>query len=122
MEDLINARADAEQRKKTNFSDDSIIIRIGLSSCGMAAGAGETLDSLEHLIASESLPGIDKSQIHLSQIGCIGLCALEPIVQVQMPGQPLITYGKVTPEVARRILSEHIGNGLIIHQNEIETI
>ena len=122
MEDLINARAEAEQRKRAATSDQDIFIRIGMSSCGIAAGASETLESLKLLIAAKTVSGVDSDRIHLSQIGCIGQCALEPIAQVQIPGQPIVTYGKVTPDVARRILVEHIGNGLIVRQNEIESI
>ena len=57
-----------------------------------------------------------------SKIGCLGLCALEPVVQVQTGEQPPVTYGKVTPEVARRILKEHIGKGLIVQEYVIENV
>ena len=38
------------------------------------------------------------------------------LVQVLTPDQPPVTYGKVTPEVARRILCQHIGRGLIVQE------
>jgi NADP-reducing hydrogenase subunit HndB len=87
-----------------------------MASCGIAAGAGDTYAAINRLIASLGLTGI-----RVSQIGCLGLCALEPIVQVQAQGQPLFTYGKVTPEVARRILRDHIGNGIVVQEYVVET-
>lgn len=46
----------------------------------------------------------------VSQTGCIGMCKLEPIVEVFVPGQEKVTYVKVTPEKAARIVAEHIVN------------
>lgn len=42
--------------------------------------------------------------------GCIGMCKLEPIVEVFVPGQEKVTYVKVTPEKVSRIVAEHIVN------------
>ncbi|OQY90459.1 MAG: hypothetical protein B6D39_07915, partial [Anaerolineae bacterium UTCFX2] len=60
--------------------------------------------------------------VQVSPIGCIGLCALEPIVIVQRPGRHDVIYGKVTPEVARRIILDHVGNGMIVQENVIEQV
>ncbi|NMD31295.1 MAG: (2Fe-2S) ferredoxin domain-containing protein, partial [Chloroflexi bacterium] len=54
-----------------------------------------------------------------TQTGCIGLCEREPIVQVQVGEQPKVTYGKVTPEIARRIVKEHVVEGKIIEDHVI---
>ena len=47
----------------------------------------------------------------VSQTGCVGMCRLEPMVDVIMPGQEKVTYVKVTPEMVGRIVAEHIVNG-----------
>jgi len=54
------------------------------------------------------------SGIIVSQTGCIGLCEKEPIVQVTVGTEPKVTYGKVSPEVACRIMKEHVGQGKIV--------
>jgi NADP-reducing hydrogenase subunit HndB len=59
------------------------------------------------------------SGIIVSQTGCIGLCEREPIVQVTVGEEPKVTYGKVTPEIVRRIMTEHIGEGKIVKENVI---
>ena len=66
------------------------------------------------MIETENIPGII-----VTQTGCIGLCEREPIVQVQVGEQPKVTYGKVTPEIARRIVKEHVVEGKIIEDHVI---
>jgi len=122
MEDLAQARAEALERQRANDQNQRFHIRVGMASCGIAAGADDTLEAINHFIASEGLPGASPAQIHVSIIGCAGLCALEPIVQVEITGQPLVTYGKVTPLVAQRILRDHIGKGLIVQEYVVENI
>lgn len=122
MEDLAQARADALKRQRADGKLKPFHIRVGLASCSIAAGAADTLEAINQWIASNSLPDGNSSQIRVSITGCIGLCALEPIVQVEIHGQPPVTYGKVTPPVAQRILREHIGKGLIVQEYVVEYI
>jgi NADP-reducing hydrogenase subunit HndB len=117
MEDLAQAKAEALERNHAIAQKQRYHIRVSIASCGIAAGARDTLEAINRIIASQNLVGV-----HVSQIGCLGLCALEPVVQVQVGEQPLITYGKVTPDVAKRILREHIGKGLIVQQYTIENV
>ena len=74
------------------------------------------------IIEDDNLPGVSAAQIRVSQTGCIGLCALEPLVQVQIADQAPVTYGKVTPDVAHRILQNHIGKGLVVQEYVVENI
>jgi len=43
-------------------------------------------------------------------------------MQVQSPDQTQVTYGKVTPAVARRIIEEHIGKGLVVQEHVVEYV
>jgi NADP-reducing hydrogenase subunit HndB len=86
-----------------------------MGTCGIAAGARETMLALLNQVETSQLRGIV-----VTQTGCIGLCEKEPIIQVQVGTQPRVVYGKVTPEVARRILIEHILGGSIVKENVLE--
>ena len=86
-------------------------IMVGMGSCGIALGADQTLQAILDEIESQELMGIG-----VTQTGCIGLCEYEPIVQVRQEQGPLFTYGHVTPEIARRILAEHIAGGKAIEE------
>ncbi|HNW99891.1 MAG TPA: NADH-quinone oxidoreductase subunit NuoF [Candidatus Cloacimonadota bacterium] len=68
-------------------------IKVGLASCGFAAGAGEVYTAIEKLLAEQpSIPA------KLTQAGCIGLCFQEPLVELSGEGMETITYGKMTAE------------------------
>ncbi len=117
MEDLAQARTEALERQRASARQYRFDIRVGTASCGMASGAGDTLEAFKQWIASQDMAGV-----RLTEIGCMGLCALEPIVQVQETDRPMVIYGKVTPLIARRILQEHIAKGMIVQEYMVEDV
>ena len=86
--------------------EDGIRVVVGLATCGIAAGARPVMAAFVEEINKRQLQNVT-----ISQTGCIGLCRLEPIVEVYMPGKEKVTYCKVKPEQVARIVSEHIVNG-----------
>ena len=82
-----------------------VVVRVGLASCGIAAGGIEVYDTLNSEIDRRHL------DIELKQTGCMGMCYNEPLVEVSLPGQSNVVYGKVTPDKARRIVEEHVIGG-----------
>lgn len=86
--------------------EDGIRVVVGLATCGIAAGARPVMAAFVEEINKRHLQNVT-----VSQTGCIGLCRLEPIVEVYMPGKEKVTYCKVKPEQVARIVSEHIVNG-----------
>lgn len=81
---------------------DLPIIYLGTASCGRAAGALKTLEAIQETLTEMNQPA------HIIQVGCIGPCYLEPLMDVQLPGMPRISYSKVTPDKARTILQAAI--------------
>ena len=55
----------------------------------------------------------------VAQTGCIGICRLEPIVEVYKPDQEKVTYCKVTPDMVSRIVTEHIVNDRVVSEYTI---
>ena len=86
--------------------EDGIRVVVGLATCGIAAGARPVMAAFVEEINKRQLQNVT-----VSQTGCIGLCRLEPIVEVYMPGKEKVTYCKVKPEQVASIVSEHIVNG-----------
>ncbi|MBQ2754629.1 MAG: (2Fe-2S) ferredoxin domain-containing protein [Clostridia bacterium] len=85
--------------------ESGIRIVVGMATCGIAAGARDTLNAI-----SEELAKRNVAHASVSQTGCIGMCRLEPIVEVLEPGKDKVTYVKVDREKAVRIVNEHIIN------------
>ena len=79
---------------------------IGMATCGIAAGARPVMLSFMDEIQKRGL-----QHVTVSQTGCIGMCRLEPMVDVIMPGQEKVTYVHMTPEKVGRVVAEHIVNG-----------
>ncbi|MDR0307787.1 MAG: (2Fe-2S) ferredoxin domain-containing protein [Chitinispirillales bacterium] len=81
----------------------SVHIIVGMGTCGIAAGAKEAFNAFLDEIDAKGL-----TDVTVTQTGCIGLCNVEPTVEVQMPGMPDIIYGNVKADVAKRIVNEHL--------------
>ena len=81
-------------------------VLVGMATCGIAAGARPVLNAFVDEVAKRHLQNIT-----VTQTGCIGMCQLEPIVEVLAPGKEKVTYCKVTPEKVARIVADHLVNG-----------
>ena len=88
--------------------DDNIDTRIvvGMATCGIAAGARPVM--LEFV---EELKRRGLENVIVAQTGCIGMCRLEPMVEVYVKGQEKVTYVHMTPEKVARVVNDHIVNG-----------
>lgn len=111
LEDLKRLREEALEKRKVKSSSGASQVVVAMGTCGIAAGARDTMKAILAKIESDNLSGI-----LVTQTGCIGLCEREPIVQVQVGNEPKVTYGKVTPEVAERIISEHVLGGKVVEE------
>ena len=67
----------------------------------------------------EEIEKRDLKNITVAQTGCIGVCRLEPIVEVYVPGQEKVTYVKMTPDKVASIVSEHLVNGRVVTEYTI---
>lgn len=113
LEELRNkAMAKVNLRKE---GDDSIRIVVGMATCGIAAGARPVLKALMDEIEKRKLT----EKVYVTQTGCIGLCKLEPIVEVYMPDDSKITYVKMTPDKAVKVINETVVNGKVVDEYTI---
>ena len=94
---------------------NNIRVVVGMATCGIAAGARPVLNALVEGVNKEGLT----EKVTVSQTGCIGICQLEPIVEVFEPGKEKITYVKMTPEKAARVIEEHLKNGNVVNEYTI---
>jgi (2Fe-2S) ferredoxin len=85
-----------------------IAITVGLGTCGLAAGAGETFQAIERELKKRGISA------NLRSVGCIGMCVREPLVDIQLPGWPRITYANVQPAQVPRLIEEHVLNRQVV--------
>ena len=86
--------------------DEAVRVVVGMATCGIAAGARPVLLTLMEEVERRHLRNVT-----VSQTGCIGMCRLEPMVDVMTPDGKKTTYVKVTPDKARMIVADHVVNG-----------
>lgn len=86
--------------------ENGVRVVVGMATCGIAAGARPVMTAFMEEAAKRGL-----EHVTVTQTGCIGMCRLEPIVEVFEPNKEKVTYVKMTPEKAARVVAEHIVNG-----------
>ena len=97
-------------------NDDAAQVRVvvGMATCGIAAGARPVLAAFTEEVAKRNL-----NNVAVGQTGCIGICQYEPVVEVYMPGEEKVTYVKMTPEKAARVVADHLVNGNVVTEYTI---
>lgn len=109
VEDLTQLRESLQEQYDALKASD-VIITIGMGTCGQAAGAGDTYQAFQKEIEKRNLP------VTLRSVGCIGMCVMEPLVDIQLANQPRVTYVNVRPSQVGRIIDEHVLQGRVIHE------
>ena len=99
MKGKIGVRDDAE---------GNIRVVVGMATCGIAAGAFPEEVSKRNL-----------QNVTIAQTGCIGICQYEPVVEVYEPGKEKVTYVKMTPEMAVKVVNDHLVNGNVVTEYTI---
>ncbi len=84
-------------------------IKVGMSTCGIAAGADEVYESFITEIERRNLP------VKVMKCGCIGMCYAEPMAEVKINGLPIVFYGRLTPDVAVEIIEKHVRSGRLVN-------
>ncbi|MCL2066747.1 MAG: (2Fe-2S) ferredoxin domain-containing protein [Treponema sp.] len=105
LDDLRKLRdAKKSDLRKREADGKEIQVIVGMGTCGIAAGAKNTLDAF--------IAGLDENKlvdnVLVRQTGCMGLCYSEPTVEVIVPGMPAVIYGRVDEGAAKEIIQKHI--------------
>lgn len=105
------ARAQIEMREN---HDGAVRVLVGMATCGIAAGARPVLTAFVDEVAKRGL-----KDVIITQTGCIGICQFEPVVEIVAPGQDKVTYVKMTPEKALKVVNDHLVNGNVVTEYTI---
>ena len=107
LAELAEIRNKMKDKVSLREGTNDIRIVVGMATCGIAAGARPVLNALVEEISANGLSDIAT----VTQTGCIGICQYEPVVEVYQSGKEKVTYVKMTPEKAKKVIEEHIKNG-----------
>ncbi len=109
LAELAKLRDEHKHKVTVRVGGDHVRIVVGMATCGIAAGAREVMTAMMDEVTLRKLETVE-----VVQTGCIGVCRLEPIVEVILPGQEKVTYVNMTPDRAKQVIAEHIVNGNVV--------
>ncbi len=118
LKELEAIRDRMRQTVNTRESDSNTIrVVVGMATCGISAGARPVLNAIVEELARENVAGVQ-----VTQTGCIGICQYEPVVEVYEPGKEKVTYVKMTPEKAIRMVHHHLMKGEPVEEYTIGSL
>jgi len=79
-------------------------IMVGAATCGRATGALDVLDAIKKKIKEKNI------EAEVKEVGCVGLCYAEVLVDIIKPGMPRICYSEMTPEKAEELVEDYLVN------------
>lgn len=98
---LRETKQSALQKRDIEGKDCQVIV--GMGTCGIAAGAKVVLDAFLQILDEHKI-----TNVSVTQTGCMGLCYVEPTIEVLVPGMPDVIYGKVDAATVKKIVEQHI--------------
>ena len=98
-------------------SGDTRIV-VGMATCGIAAGARPVLNAFVEAVNDAAMT----ESVMVTQTGCIGICRLEPVVEVYVGNEPKVTYVKMTAEKAKEVFAKHIKGGAVVTEYTIGSV
>ncbi len=101
LEDLKRVREETQQSMRVRMDTGTTII-VGMGTCGIAAGARDTMHAIMEELAKR------KIDAHVTTVGCIGMCVKEPLVDIEQAGQPRVTYANVRPDMVPQLIEQHL--------------
>lgn len=114
LEELKKLREESIKNVEMRNTDKDIRVVVGMATCGISAGARPVLTTFVEEVAKRNLKNVS-----VVQTGCIGMCTLEPIVEIYAPNKEKVTYIHVDVEKAKRIVSEHLVNNRVVFEYTI---
>ena len=102
----------AEKSKRTMLLREGagrakVIVHMG--TCGIAAGARKVMKAVMDEVEAKDL-----KDVIVTISSCAGLCSREPMVTVELEGQPAVKYVDMDPEKVKKVLADHVVGGQIV--------
>lgn len=114
LEDLKKIREEAKRKMTMRLGEEQKYrVVVGMATCGIAAGARPVLNTLVEEVSRLNIP------VTVTQTGCIGLCSLEPIVEVFDAKGEKTTYVLMNSEKAKQVVLKHLKNDEVVEEYTI---
>lgn len=110
--DLARIREEARYKTAVRLGSGRVKMIVHTGTCGIAAGAREIMKAVMQEIDDRHL-----SDVIVTNSGCAGDCAQEPMMTVEMQGQSIpVKYVSLTPDKVKRIFESHVVKGQVVKE------
>ena len=112
LQDLLNIREQVQ--RKTSLREDGYraCITVHMGTCGIASGAREVINAVADALAESG-----RTDVRLTNSGCIGACEFEPVMTVETLGSDPVLYGYLEAGKAKDIFRRHILEGQVASEH-----
>ena len=114
LQELAEIRDRMKNKVALREGSADVRVVVGMATCGIAAGARPVLSAFVEGVNELGL----NDKIVVTQTGCIGICQYEPVVEV-FEGDKKVTYVKMTADMAKRVVEEHLKGGKVVEEYTI---
>ena len=112
VDDLARIREAARYKIALRQGAGRVKINVHMGTCGIAAGAREILTTVMKEIEAKNL-----HDVIVTNSGCAGLCSQEPMMTVEVLGEPApVKYVFLTPDKVRKIIESHVLKGEVVRE------
>ena len=106
----LQALSERVRHEITSRVETGTTITVGMGTCGIAAGARDTMQAILDELREREI------EAHVKTVGCIGMCSREPLVDIEQAGRPRVTYGNVSAERVSHLIEEHLIRGQVVDE------
>jgi len=106
-------KSQANERWQELTNSEKPWIRIGTAMCGHAAGAYQVIDAIKAELDKRGIAA------NTDEVGCLGICYAEPLVDIQKPGRSRLFFGNVSPEDVPAIIEAYLVNDKLPDTNTL---
>lgn len=107
LKELKELREKSYNKMYMHGMTDGVRVQVGYGTCGIAAGAKPVYQAFV-----EEVNALNLNNVEVTQVGCMGECAFEPIVEIVESNGSKTIYCLVTDRIASEIVEEHIMKGI----------
>ena len=113
MSTFVELKTQADERWREFTSGESPWVRVGTAMCGQAAGALDVVEALKDELSRL------KFDATVHEVGCLGLCYAEPLVDITKPGGPRVFFKNVSATDVAELVKEYLGAGRIPEESAL---
>ena len=106
IDELNEIKGSYIDQRKRELEEGVVTVDVHMGTCGIAAGARGVFSALQGEIER-----LEMKTVKLRVTGCAGLCSMEPMITVQLPGQAPVKYGRLDAAKTREIFYSHVLGG-----------